>query len=197
YFNVYPEQSLVNDQVTSKIANIRTSYSRELKKHLASKTSGSATDAEYMPVWDHFETLDPFLRPHMRQRASVNNFTTQESSNRLVEEGQDEVQLAIEDINTPSENEITAALAPSKSHLRKTTSKLNPQDRFREAVVSSLSALVNKPTADDPGRNKQFLLHLGEEMDEITDKRLLRQLKLEMQQLVFNFQHQQEEVNEP
>ncbi|XP_071086561.1 uncharacterized protein [Haliotis cracherodii] len=158
----FPEKSLTTDQYISKYDQVTSNIARELRKRLASKTSGSASDAVYIPVWDHFEALDPFLRPHMRQRASVNNFTRQESSNRLVEESQDEVQLAIEDNNTPSEYETTAALAPSNPPLRKITSKLNHQDRFREALVSSLSALANKPTGDNPGRNKQFLLHLGE-----------------------------------
>ena len=64
------------DQLWSKLANLRSYYTKELKKVNDSKKSGAGTDEVYKSSWSHFESLHCFLRTQVVPRKSQTNLVS-------------------------------------------------------------------------------------------------------------------------
>jgi len=64
------------EQLWTKLANLRSYYSRELKKVNDSKKSGAGTDEVYTSSWSHFEILDKFLQTQVVPRKSQTNLVS-------------------------------------------------------------------------------------------------------------------------
>ena len=61
------------DQLWTKLANLRSYYTKELKKENDSNKSGAGTDDVYKSSRSHFKTLDAFLRTQVVPRKSITN----------------------------------------------------------------------------------------------------------------------------
>ena len=61
------------DQLWTKLANLRSYYTKELKKENDSNKSGAGTDDVYKSSWSQFKTLDAFLRTQVVPRKSITN----------------------------------------------------------------------------------------------------------------------------
>ena len=135
--------------------------------------------------------------PEIHQNETTENEVEQETSegNRTEENLDDEVTATsvANDTTTNITNDTFEALR-SSSTSKSRSYQSNSQDNFQEAVVSALSRIGNgKQSETNP--HLQFCRHLAEEMCHVTDRNLLRRLKTELQNMVFEYQIKQEEQN--
>ncbi|KAF5288641.1 hypothetical protein FQA39_LY15336 [Lamprigera yunnana] len=107
-------------EIKSKIKNLRSTYSQELKKIKDSKKSGAATDTIYVPTIKWFKIMDESLR-------NINSILTESESNLLQNASK---QNRYNRSSTPSSFESQPS--PSNSITSNPTSTYYTEDYYSE-----------------------------------------------------------------
>ncbi|KAK6181826.1 hypothetical protein SNE40_009609 [Patella caerulea] len=186
-------RAMTVDQVSAKIASLRTYYGRELKKVDNSQKSGAASSDLYVSQWDFFQMLDPFLRSQVQKRPSVSNMIPAEKD---LQESETE--------STPTL--CTDADLPTKSFTEEIDNFTSPVPLAKKRKQGSekevdINTLMIKTLTQISERKKDntdcdcdilFGKQVGLEIQKINSERKCQELKLKIQSLIFNYQFESE-----
>ncbi|CAM1318319.1 Uncharacterised protein g6920 [Pycnogonum litorale] len=73
---------MTTEHISTKINNIRSYFSKELRKVNESMNSGDNGEV-YVPKWEFYSALEPFLRSQMEQRQSASNNLVKNSTDDI------------------------------------------------------------------------------------------------------------------
>lgn len=169
-----------DDDIKTKMRNLRTQFGKEIGKMKSSKVSGSGTGEIYQPTWKWFKSLD-FLKDSIspvktRPTAGVPQDVVTVDDNENVEPSfadKEEDELG---------NKKMLSQVPKQS-------KKHPKDLETQVLTKSLVLLENatnrKRPPDDDGEDI-FGRHVAKSPKAITDKRSRELAKIKIQQVLFD-----------
>lgn len=169
-----------DDDIKTKMRNLRTQYGKEMGKMKSSKVSGSGTGDIYLPTWKWFQSLN-FLKDSI---SPVKTRPTPGVPQELVTLDDNE------NVEPSFVDEEGDELGNTKllSQVQK-QSKKHPKDLETEVLTKSLVLLenaTNRKRPPDDDSEEIFGKHVAKSLKAITDKRSRELAKIKIQQVLFD-----------
>ncbi|KAF5274431.1 hypothetical protein FQR65_LT04347 [Abscondita terminalis] len=181
------------EEVKSKINNIRTQISHELKK-LKENHSGMEREELYEPVW--WFDLAQFLIPHVKPRKGVDNLGNDESEKDTENINEETPESFMDDATN---DDLVTPTSSSASHKRATTpvgrkakrqnSGADSLDTYSKTVetLQVLNENIIRATGRPPNKEIEFANFIAKELGEIGDPEILLDAKHEISNVIFNY----------
>ncbi|XP_048245437.1 uncharacterized protein LOC124146397 [Haliotis rufescens] len=172
------------DQVPTKISTLRTYYGKELRKETLSKKSGAGTDEVYVSTWEWFQLLDPFLRRQVHQKNTVNNMN---SSERQDTDEQEQSSASDSLFTSQIDTEDCPSLPLAESTPIK-KARRSDNNSLQTQVLQTLKSLEQRRAAKENSGDMLFAKYIASELTNVTNDRKRQELKIKIQQLIFEAQ---------
>ncbi|KAL1488731.1 hypothetical protein ABEB36_014530 [Hypothenemus hampei] len=179
------------EDIKSKINNVRTQISQELKKIKKTPRSGAGSEEVYEPIWwyDLAQFLVPFIKPRPGKDNIENVMEVKKSLPETIED--DSISMtsseSLEGVLTP----ITSSETSVQRNKRKRTSTEGDSGKTLEKTIETIQVLndniVKAAKFCNEGKEIEFGQYVAKEQSEIDDGQILIDIKYKICKVIHGF----------